>query len=52
MQPPGDIFRAGSPARVAIELLGLLHNLPGNWMGKGFNMIADTIEHRSRTHSI
>jgi hypothetical protein len=40
MQPPSDIFRAGSPAKVVIELLGLLHNLPGNWMGKGFNMIA------------
>jgi hypothetical protein len=40
MQPPSDIFRAGSPAKVAIELLGLLHNLPGHWMGKGFNMIA------------
>jgi hypothetical protein len=35
-----DIFRAGSPATAAIDLLGLLHNLPGHWTGKGFNMIA------------
>jgi hypothetical protein len=34
------IFRAGSPATTAIELLGLLHNLPGHWTGKGFNLIA------------
>jgi hypothetical protein len=33
-----DIFRAGSSATVAIDLLGLLHNLPGHWTGKGFNM--------------
>jgi hypothetical protein len=35
-----DIFRAASSAKVAIDLLGLLHNLPGHWTGKGFNMIA------------
>lgn len=35
-----DIFRAGSPATTAINLLGLLHNLPGHWTGKGFNLIA------------
>jgi hypothetical protein len=35
-----DIFRAGSPATAAIELLGLLHNLPGSWGGNGFNLIA------------
>jgi hypothetical protein len=35
-----DIFRAGASATVAIDLLGLLHNLPGHWTGKGFNMIA------------
>jgi hypothetical protein len=35
-----DIFRAGSPATAAIDLLGLLHNLPGHWTGKGFNLIA------------
>src|ERR1700683_2363481 len=40
MQPPSDIFRAASSATVAIDLLGLLHNLPGHWVGKGFNMIA------------
>jgi hypothetical protein len=40
MQPQDDIFRAGSPARTAIDLLGLLHNLPGHWSGKGFNLIA------------
>jgi hypothetical protein len=35
-----DIFRAGSPATAAIDLLGLLHNLPGSWGGNGFNLIA------------
>jgi hypothetical protein len=35
-----DIFRAGSPAEKAIQLLGLLHNLPGSWGGNGFNLIA------------
>ena len=35
-----DIFRAGSPATTAIDLLGLLHNLPGSWGGNGFNLIA------------
>jgi hypothetical protein len=34
------IFRAGSPATAAIQHLGLLHNLPGRWNGKGFNLIA------------
>ena len=32
-----DIFRAASSATVAIDLLGLLYNLPGHWTGKGFN---------------
>jgi len=40
MQEIDHIFRAGSPATTANELLGLLHNLPGRWNGKGFNLIA------------
>jgi hypothetical protein len=35
-----DIFHAGSPADTANEGLGLLHDLPGRWVGKGFNLIA------------
>jgi hypothetical protein len=40
MPSPEDIFRAGSPVTQAMELLGLLHNLPGDWGGNGFNLIA------------
>ncbi len=40
MPSPDDIFRAGSPIAAAVNLLGLLQNLPGHWMGKGFNLIA------------
>ena len=40
MPSPQDIFRAGSPITTAINLLGLLQDLPGHWTGKGFNLIA------------
>jgi len=35
-----DIFRAGAPAPVADAALGLLVDLPGRWVGHGFNLIA------------
>lgn len=35
-----DFFRASSSAAPANPDLGLLHNLPGRWIGKGFNLIA------------
>jgi hypothetical protein len=37
---PDDIFRAASPTATTSEQLGLLHDLPGRWEGKGFNLIA------------
>jgi hypothetical protein len=35
-----EIFRGAAPAETANILLGLLHDLPGRWVGKGFNLIA------------
>jgi len=35
-----DVFRAAASAAPANPDLGLLHNLPGRWIGKGFNLIA------------
>ena len=35
-----QIFRAGGSVEAASAHLGLLHNLPGHWVGKGFNLIA------------
>lgn len=35
-----DFFRASASAAPANPDLGLLHNLPGRWIGKGFNLIA------------
>ncbi len=40
MQQAEDIFRVASSSKEANEDLGLLHNLPGTWIGKGFNLIA------------
>ncbi len=40
MQPIDDIFRAASSTSTAAANFGLLHNLPGLWSGKGFNLIA------------
>jgi hypothetical protein len=37
---PTDVFRASASAAPANPDLGLLHNLPGRWIGKGFNLIA------------
>ena len=35
-----DFFRASSFAQPANPDLGILHSLPGRWIGKGFNLIA------------
>jgi len=35
-----DVFRVAASAAPANPDLGLLHNLPGRWIGKGFNLIA------------
>ena len=35
-----DVLRAASPHQVASSNLGLLADLPGRWVGTGFNMIA------------
>ncbi|HTR88830.1 MAG TPA: heme-binding protein [Solirubrobacteraceae bacterium] len=35
-----DVLRIASPVQRAVEDLGLLEDLPGMWMGNGFNMIA------------
>lgn len=37
---PTDVFRASASATPANPDLGLLHDLPGRWIGKGFNLIA------------
>jgi hypothetical protein len=39
-EPNVDIFRAASPPAQQPDLQGLLHNLPGRWIGNGFNLIA------------
>jgi hypothetical protein len=33
-------FRASPPTGIAHDLLGPLTNLPGNWMGRGFNLVS------------
>jgi hypothetical protein len=35
-----DVFRVAASAAPANPDLGLLHNLPGRWVGRGFNLIA------------
>jgi hypothetical protein len=35
-----DVFRVAASAEPTNPDLGLLHNLPGRWIGKGFNLIA------------
>ncbi len=40
MPEQSDFFRAAASAPPANEDLGLLHNLPGTWIGEGFNLIA------------
>jgi hypothetical protein len=35
-----DVFRASASAQPANDDLGLLHDLPGTWIGNGFNLIA------------
>jgi hypothetical protein len=35
-----DVFRVAASAAPANPDLGLLHNLPGRWIGKGFSLIA------------
>src|SRR5579864_3710464 len=38
MATPDTVFRAAGPSTPAD--LGLLHKLPGRWIGRGFNLIA------------
>lgn len=40
MTQPGHLFRAAAYAAPANPELGLLSNLPGVWIGNGFNLIA------------
>jgi hypothetical protein len=37
---PGPGFRAAPPSEVLLDQLGPLAELPGTWVGKGFNLVA------------
>jgi hypothetical protein len=35
-----SVFRASAPSAISHDKLGPLTNLPGNWMGRGFNLVS------------
>ena len=37
---PSSVFRAAAPAGITLERLGPLGELPGTWVGRGFNLIS------------
>jgi hypothetical protein len=39
-QITSSIFRAAAPSDVTLDRLGPLRELPGTWVGKGFNLVA------------